>query len=103
MSKFLASVICAVLYGSTVLSIPVGDLALARRATSETSSAAPPSPTVPYASDDPNYPLWNADTKMDPQPERGQLGGTILGPQNVAIDRQNPDILAPPTTDSGTV
>ena len=99
MSKFLASVLCAVLCGSAVLSIPLN----ARSPTATTPDAVQPSPTVPYASDDPNYPLWNEHTTAIPQPERGQLGGTILGPQNIAIDRQNPDILAPPTTDSGTV
>ncbi len=49
--------------------------------------------------------MWNpdSDSGLEPQPIRGSLGATILGPQNVAIDIQNPDILAPPTTDSGTV
>ena len=71
---------------------------------SESASAASATPTVPYASDDPNYWLWNStETTSDPQPQRGTLGGNIMGPQNVEMDRQNPDILAPPTTDSGTV
>ena len=34
---------------------------------------------------------------------RDTLGASILGPQNIPIDQQNPDLLAPPTTDAGTV
>lgn len=68
-----------------------------------TSSSVLPSSTVKLASDDPNDPLWNFKTDIDPQPIRGKTGGTILGPQNVEIDRQNPDLLASPSTDSGTV
>ena len=129
MSKFLTAVLCAVLYGSFVISVPVSDIPSSSALSSSTeassstststsistsqsssgtgtstaSSAAAPSPTVPYASDDPNYWLWNETTTTDPQPERGKLGATILGPENVPIDRQNPDMLAPPTTDQGTV
>ena len=63
-----------------------------------TSSAADASETVPYASDDPNYPLWN-----ETQGIRGSLGATVMGPQDEAIVLQNPDLLAPPTTDAGSV
>jgi oxalate decarboxylase len=38
-----------------------------------------------------------------PQPIRGHEGGTDPGPRNVPLDRQNPDILTPPSTDSGTI
>ena len=38
-----------------------------------------------------------------PQPQQGPRGGTDSGPRNVALDRQNPDILAPPSTDHGTL
>ena len=38
-----------------------------------------------------------------PQPIRGNEGGTDPGPRNVALDRQNPDILTPPSTDAGTI
>ncbi|HEX5435869.1 MAG TPA: oxalate decarboxylase family bicupin [Gemmatimonadaceae bacterium] len=38
-----------------------------------------------------------------PQPIRGNLGASILGPRNVPLERENPDLLAPPYTDSGTV
>ncbi|OCH95368.1 oxalate decarboxylase [Obba rivulosa] len=67
-------------------------------------SAPAASETVPYASDDPNYPLWGI-TESDPEYEaiRGSLGATVLGPQNEYINMQNPDLLAPPTTDAGDV
>ncbi len=38
-----------------------------------------------------------------PQPIRGNEGGTDLGPRNVPLDRQNPNILTPPRTDAGTI
>ena len=37
------------------------------------------------------------------EPVRGEDGATILGPRNPALERQNPDQLAPPATDAGTV
>ncbi|KAF8442158.1 RmlC-like cupin domain-containing protein [Boletus edulis BED1] len=70
---------------------------------SSTSAAASASPTVPYASDDPNAVLWTQDSNILPEPERGNLGGSILGPQNIPIELQNPDELAPPTTDYGDI
>jgi oxalate decarboxylase len=36
-----------------------------------------------------------------PQPERGGDGGTILGPRNEPLERENPNLLAPPSTDAG--
>lgn len=38
-----------------------------------------------------------------PQPSRGDQGGLDPGPRNVELDRQNPDLLVPPASDSGTV
>src|SRR5437763_14299527 len=38
-----------------------------------------------------------------PQPIRGNEGGADPGPRNVPLDRQNPDILTPPSTDAGTI
>ena len=37
------------------------------------------------------------------QPQRPGHGGTDHGPRNLARDRQNPDLLVPPSTDSGTL
>lgn len=70
---------------------------------SSTSSSDGPSPTVPYASDDPNVPLWNQFSRIYPQAQRGTLGATILGPQNIPVELQNPSLLAPPTTDHGSM
>jgi oxalate decarboxylase len=39
----------------------------------------------------------------DPQPVIDDRGGTILGPRNVVIERQNPDVLIAPESDAGTV
>ena len=43
--------------------------------------------------------LKESDT---PQPIRSDGAGALdLGPRNVAIDEQNPDMIAPPATDRG--
>ena len=39
--------------------------------------------------------------KVIPEPERGDQGASILGPRNDPVDRENPDLLAPPSTDAG--
>ncbi|CAE6479373.1 unnamed protein product [Rhizoctonia solani] len=56
---------------------------------SSTSSpdAALPSPTVAYASDDPNGSLLNQYQSGTPEPERGSTGANILGPQNIPLER----------------
>jgi oxalate decarboxylase len=38
-----------------------------------------------------------------PQPQRPGHGGSDPGPRNLMRDRQNPDLLVPPSTDQGTV
>ena len=42
------------------------------------------------------------DVNVDngPQPIRGDLGASILGPRNVPIERLNPDLLIAPDTDA---
>jgi oxalate decarboxylase len=44
-----------------------------------------------------------AQTGPVPQPQRPGRGGTDHGPRNLTLDRQNPDILVPPSTDHGTL
>src|SRR5579862_1439600 len=39
----------------------------------------------------------------DLQPISDGRGATILGPRNVMIEQQNPDLLVAPVTDAGTV
>ncbi|KAF8628828.1 hypothetical protein AX17_005889 [Amanita inopinata Kibby_2008] len=71
------------------------------------ASISPPTsrPTDPYASNDPNYELWNLDDNegTNPEPTRGSYGASILGPHNKALEFQNADLLAPPTSDHGDV
>ncbi|KAJ6615865.1 oxalate decarboxylase [Mycena sp. CBHHK59/15] len=67
-----------------------------------TVSGAEPSTTVSFASTDPNLPLWGPDSGS-PQPIRESYGASILGPDNIPIDQQNPDLFAPPTTDAGSL
>ena len=38
-----------------------------------------------------------------PQPQRPGVGGTDPGPRNIPRDLQNPDMVVPPPTDSGTL
>jgi oxalate decarboxylase len=38
-----------------------------------------------------------------PLPIRDDEGAPILGPRNPALERENPDVLAPPGTDRGTI
>lgn len=38
-----------------------------------------------------------------PEPIRGDLGASILGPRNIPLERENPDLLISPDTDAGTV
>jgi len=38
-----------------------------------------------------------------PQPIRGDRGATVLGPRNLAIEREDPDLFASPSTDAGTI
>jgi len=44
-----------------------------------------------------------ATTPDDPQPMQDGRGATILGPRNIPLERENPDQLASPYTDSGTI
>ncbi|KAI0833429.1 oxalate decarboxylase [Trametes gibbosa] len=92
-------------FGSASAATPSSSaLARTKSATPSSSfSAEPASVTVPFASDDPNGMLWGEDATGDPQAIRGTLGSTIMGPQNVPLALQNPDLLAPPSTDSGSV
>ncbi|TDL25565.1 oxalate decarboxylase [Rickenella mellea] len=71
---------------------------------SPSSSALPEWQTVTPASDTPNSQTFPQDeTSGTPEPDEGALGADFLGPQNIELDRQKPDFLAPPTTDQGSV
>lgn len=75
--------------------------AAARVSPSGTQAIPPPDSTAPIASDDPNNVIFQPDSNVIPEPVRGQLGVKEIGPQNVPVELQNPDLLAPPTTDHG--
>ena len=73
------------------------------QSSSNTLSAPSEAQTVPPASDDPNFQIYPPGFDGTPKATRGPLGANILQKDNTAIDRQNPDILAPPTPDHGNV
>ncbi|CUA74825.1 oxalate decarboxylase [Rhizoctonia solani] len=81
----------------------VSSVSSASTAPSATTDSSLPTPTLPYASDDLNESYLNKFQNEIPEPIRGTKGAKILGPQNVDLDRQNPDLLASPGTDSGAV
>jgi hypothetical protein len=41
--------------------------------------------------------------KLDPLPWRNGLGASVLGPWNQERSRQSPDLVRPPSTDSGNM
>lgn len=92
--KLASTLIAAACLATSVYGAPAG---------TASASAASASTTAPYASENPNGMLWTIDADVVPQPIRGTLGATVLGPQNVDLDLQNADLLAPPSTDSGSV
>lgn len=92
MLHFSTLILATVLASSKVHAAPTGP--------------SPPQPTVPPASNSPNPLLWSGNSPLSdsvPQPLRDTFGATILGPQNVPIALENADLLAPPTTDHGSV
>ncbi|KAH9945435.1 oxalate decarboxylase [Epithele typhae] len=102
-SAVTSSAISTSAVSSSAISSSLASSAPASSTGSATSTAIGSTETVPYASDDPNYPAWNETSTTDPEAVHGSLGASILGPQNVPVALQNPDLLAPPTTDSGSV
>ncbi|EKM56991.1 uncharacterized protein PHACADRAFT_142065 [Phanerochaete carnosa HHB-10118-sp] len=107
-TQLTKAVLCAVALASCSLGAPAGSSALASAPTSSsTPSASVTAPaateTVPYASDNANTIMWGPGWNGQPEAIRGSLGASVIGPQNVPLDLQNPDMLAPPTTDAGTV
>ncbi|QRV88482.1 oxalate decarboxylase [Ceratobasidium sp. AG-Ba] len=107
----LAPIFAALAFSTCVLGAPAAShsSSTGTRTTTKTHSATPttgssfPTQTVAYASDDPNESFFDKFQSERPEPIRGSTGANILGPQNIELDRQNPDILAPPSTDSGSV
>ncbi|KIM43551.1 hypothetical protein M413DRAFT_68938 [Hebeloma cylindrosporum] len=68
------------------------------------SRSVPLQPHVPYTDSNPNEILWTPSSpKRRPQPLRSGEGASLLGPENIPLELQNADLLAPPTTDNGQV
>lgn len=42
-------------------------------------------------------------SSQQPEPIRGERGASIIGPRNLPLERENPDLLASPDTDAGTL
>ncbi|KAI5825816.1 Bicupin, oxalate decarboxylase/oxidase [Schizophyllum commune Tattone D] len=73
-------------------------------AVEEEGSITPVSVTVdpvPTAANDVEWDPYGPETTVEPV--RGALGAPFSGPTNPEIDFQNPDLLAPPNTDFGSV
>jgi oxalate decarboxylase len=49
--------------------------------------------------------MWPTSDQRNgvPEPIREGVGARILGPRNVPVERENPSLLASPTTDAGTI
>ncbi|KAL5526656.1 hypothetical protein ACEPAF_8380 [Sanghuangporus sanghuang] len=70
--------------------------------TSTVPSFIPLKQTVATASNDANHQTFPQGTDEVSQAINGDLGATILSEDNIEILQQNPDAIAPPTTDSGS-
>ncbi|KAH9902959.1 oxalate decarboxylase [Cubamyces lactineus] len=101
MARILLPLAASLLFSTAALSAPASGVSSSVGTPS--ADAAAPSETVPLASDNPNGILFLPDSNVVPQAIRGSLGANILGPQNIPIELQNADLLAPPTTDAGNV
>ncbi|TDL25576.1 oxalate decarboxylase [Rickenella mellea] len=96
-SRTLLILLCS--FALAVVAAPAGS-----NSASPASSALPEFQTTAPASDAPNDQTFPQDeTSGTPEPIEGALGAPLLGGQNIELDRQNPDFLAPPTTDNGVV
>lgn len=70
---------------------------------SSVSSAPSQEQTVAPASNDPNFQVFPQGTNETPEAINGKLGATIIFPDNTELNQQNPDLIAPPSTDHGSV
>ncbi|THV03649.1 Bicupin, oxalate decarboxylase/oxidase [Dendrothele bispora CBS 962.96] len=102
----LPRLLCSLLLAKLVASAPASSsfTTTVEQRPSSTFSGIDATATVPFASTDPNQALWGPNSDVSaPAPERNGLGASIVGPSNPELELENADLLAPPTTDSGTV
>ncbi|KAF9072559.1 oxalate decarboxylase [Rhodocollybia butyracea] len=97
-------------HSSSSATLPVTTAAPSNSSVTKATSAAPSSAgsaalsvtTAGFASTNPNDILWNLTSPDSaPSPMRGSLGAPLLGPENIPLELENPDMFAPPTTDNG--
>lgn len=98
-SSIATSAISTVLPSPSVSESPAGHSSSG----SAVSTAPSEAQTVAPASDNSNTQVFPQDTNETPEAVNGPLGATIIFPDNTVIDQQNPDALAPPSTDHGSV
>ncbi|KAJ3505998.1 hypothetical protein NM208_g16130 [Fusarium decemcellulare] len=60
-------------------------------------------PFTPGHKDPLDKPVDSIGDELDPLPWRNGLGASVLGPWNKERSRQNPDLVRPPSTDSGNL
>ncbi|KAM5530877.1 hypothetical protein V8D89_015462 [Ganoderma adspersum] len=108
MARALLFALASSLLCGTALAAPAASVSAAASASADarvspsaTLAIPPPDSTAPIASDDPNNVIFPPNSNIIPEPIRGQLGVQEIGPQNIPVELQNPDLLAPPTTDHG--
>ncbi|KIJ50983.1 hypothetical protein M422DRAFT_159145 [Sphaerobolus stellatus SS14] len=71
--------------------------------TQSSTSPAAATFTAGLTSDDPNDSLLDQFQSETPEAIRGSLGASVIGPQNIPLDMESPDFLAPPSTDAGSI
>lgn len=67
------------------------------------SSAIAAFETAGPASNSSNDQVFPQDSNAPAEAINGQLGASLIAPDDTVLDDQNPDLLAPPSTDAGTV
>jgi hypothetical protein len=60
-------------------------------------------PFVPDYRDPDDHKVDSYGERLQPLPFRNGDGATILGPRNKDRERQNPDLVRPPSTDHGSL
>ncbi|EJD06750.1 oxalate decarboxylase [Fomitiporia mediterranea MF3/22] len=89
---------CLILASTTIAAPAIGG-----NGSSTVGTAVPVTQIVAPAGNNPNFQPYPQGTDEIPQPINRDLGAPLMAPDNIAISQQNPDLLAPPSTDHGSV